>query len=397
MRKEILTLLVFIYLTGNLSAQTNVTDSILYQGYNRIFITHIPPGYTSSDSVPLVFVLHGGGGTADGMISFSEFDIVSDTAGFLVVFPQGAVPASIGGFTWADGRGTPADTAGIDDVGFISALTDHLNSNYEIIDSKIYACGMSNGGFMSQRLAVELNNRIAAVASVGSTIDSSQVSIYQPPLPIPVMLINGVNDPFVPFYGGPVNGGHGYAISSFDLLDFWVQKNNCIGQIDSIQLPDIVPSESSTVTKYYNINGDCNSQVVLYKVNGGGHTWPGVPNFVYELIAGQTNEDIHASTEIWQFFKNFNNCVTTGLNDINGGITPYRLFPNPTNRFINIEYLNESSAKFKLIDIMGKPIIESTLLKSNMSIDLSDIENGIYILIIWSGKNTYSTNIIKHD
>lgn len=395
MIKKILTTFWIIYLTGNLSAQTNITDSILYQGYNRIFITHIPPSYTGSDSVPLVFVLHGGGGTANGMISFSEFDLVSDTSGFIVVFPQGAVTASSGGYTWADGRGTPADIAGIDDVGFISALIDHLNNNYEIINSKVYACGISNGGFMSQRLACELNNRIAAVASVGSTIDSSQVSIYQPALPISVMLINGVNDPIVPFYGGAVNGGQGYAISSFDLFDFWIQKNSCTGQTDSIQLPDIVTSESSTITKYYNFNCDCNSQVVLYKVNGGGHTWPGVPNFWYELIAGQTNEDIHASIEIWQFFKTFINCETTSVNDLNHNTIPYRLFPNPTNGFINIEYLSESNAELKLIDITGKTMIENTPLQPNISIDLSSLEKGIYLLILQSEKSIYTTKIVK--
>ena len=393
MIKRVLTTLWIIFLTGNLSAQTNITGSILYQGYDRLFITHIPPGYTGSAPVPLVLVLHGGGGTANGMISFTEFDIVSDSEGFLVVFPQGAVPASTGGYTWADGRGTPADSAGIDDVGFISALIDHLNSIYEIDNSKVYACGMSNGGFMSQRLACELDNKIAAVASVGSTMDSSQVSLCQPELPVSVMLINGVDDPFVPFYGGPVNGSQGYAISSYDLFNFWIQQNNCTMQTDSIQLPDIVTSDSSTITKYYNTNCDCNTQVVLYQVNGGGHTWPGVPDFLYELIAGETNEDIHASVEIWQFFNNFINCETS-INDLQNTI-PYRIFPNPTSGLINIESLSEFNGELKLIDITGKTIIEDIPLQPNTSIDLSGMEKGIYLLILKSEKNIYTAKIIK--
>jgi polyhydroxybutyrate depolymerase len=397
MTRIVLTILGLLFCIGFSNAQTNVTDSIQFQGYYRTFITHIPSSYTGSDSVPLVFVLHGGGGTANGMISFSEFDLESDTSGFIAVFPQGAVPASSGGFTWADGRGTPADTAGIDDVGFISALIDNLNNHYEINNSKVYACGMSNGGFMSQRLAVELNNKIAAVASVGSTIDSSQVSTYQPALPVPVLLINGVDDPFVPFDGGQVNGSQGYAISSFDLFNFWFQKNNCTGQIDSIQLPDIVPSESSTITKYYNHNCDCNSQIVLYKVNGGGHTWPGVPNFWYELIAGQTNEDIHASVEIWGFFNNFNNCETTNSIEIilNKDI-PFKIFPNPTDGFIYIESLNVlSENELKLIDITGKTIFEKTQFYSSYTIDITNIEKGIYFLIIDTETKIYTSKIVK--
>jgi len=397
MKNSLLIVIGLFFCIGFSNAQTNITDSILFQGYYRTFITHIPPNYTGTDSVPLVFVLHGGGGTANGMISFSEFDLVSDTAGFIVVFPQGVIEASSGGYIWADGRGTPADTAGIDDVGFISALIDHLNNYYEINNSKVYACGMSNGGFMSQRLAVELNNKIAAVASVGSTIDSSQVSTYQPTLPVPIMLINGVDDPFVPFYGGPVNGSQGYAISSFDLLDFWFQKNNCTGQIDSIQMPDIVTAESSTITKYYNHNCACNSQIVLYKVNGGGHTWPGVPNFWYELIAGQTNEDIHASVEIWGFFNNFENCETTNAIEINYDNTvPYKIFPNPTNEFFFIESFNEEMNELKLTDINGRTIIEQTQFQSNVSINLSNVENGIYFLILYGGKNVHTTKIVKN-
>lgn len=395
MIRIVLTTLGLILIIGSSTAQTNITDTILFQGYNRAFITHIPSNYTGSDSVPIVFVLHGGGGTANGMISFSEYDLVSDTAGFIAVFPQGAVPASTGGYTWADGRGTPADTAGIDDVGFFSALIDHLHNDYEIINSKVYACGISNGGFMSQRLAVELNNRIAAVASVGATIDSSQVSTYQPQSPVPVMLINGVDDPFVPFNGGQVKGGHGYAISSFDLFNFWFQKNNCNGQIDSIQLPDVVTSDSSTITKYYSHYCDCNSQIVLYKVNGGGHTWPGVPTFLYEIIAGQTNEDIHASVEIWQFFRNFTHCETTGIIDINQQPLPYKIYPNPTANFINVESLDDSRSEILLIDITGKIILESTHLSPKSIIDLSGVEKGVYFLKIESEKSSYSTKVIK--
>jgi polyhydroxybutyrate depolymerase len=396
MKHILLIVIGLFFCIGFSNAQTNITDSILFQGYYRTFITHIPPNYTGTDSVPLVFVLHGGGGTANGMISFSEFDLVSDTAGFIVVFPQGVIEASSGGYTWADGRGTPADTAGIDDVGFISALIDHLNNHYEINNSKVYSCGMSNGGFMSQRLAVDLNNRIAAVASVGSTIDSSQVSTYLPALPVSVMLINGVDDPFVPFYGGPVNGSQGYAISSFDLFNFWFQKNNCTGQIDSMQLPDVVTAESSTITKYYNQNCDCNSQIVLYKVNGGGHTWSGVPNFWYELIAGQTNEDIHASVEIWKFFRSSSNCTTTDVNDIYDNGKTFKVFPNPTNEFFIIESLSEKMFDMKLIDINGRTIIEKTQIQLSIRVNLSKFENLIYFLILDLENSVYTSKILKN-
>ncbi len=394
MTKSLLTAIGLVLFTGIISAQRNITDSILFQGYQRLYITHLPAGYTGNDSVPAVFVLHGGGGTAKGMISFTEFDLVSDTAGFIAVFPQGAVPASTGGYTWADGRGTPADSAGIDDVAFISALTDQLINDYRINRSKIYTCGMSNGGFMSQRLAVELNARIAAVASVGSTIDSSQVSVYQPPAPMPVMLINGDSDPFVPFNGGPIKGGQGYAISSFDLFNFWVLKNNCSGPADSVQLPDIVTTESSTITKYYNDHCDCNSEVVLYKVIGGGHTWPGVPGFLYELIAGQTNEDIHASVEIWLFFKKFVNSGTTGISSYT---SPFRIYPNPADGFINIEFSDASGNALKLADATGKILIQKTNLYSDVTVDLSGLRTGIYFLILQSGKKYYSARIIKNN
>ncbi len=388
-------IIILITLTLSLSiedigAQINITDSILFQGYNRVFITHLPPGYTGLDSVPLVFVLHGGGGTADGMINFTEFDLVSDTAEFIVVFPQGAIPASSGGFIWADGRGTPADSAGIDDVGFISNLINYFINNYAINELKIYATGMSNGGFMTQRLACELDNNFAAVASVGSTMDSSQVSVCNPNSSIPIMLINGVDDPFVPFNGGIVNGSQGYAISSDSLFKFWFQKNNCTGQIDSLQLPDIVSNESSTITTFFNNNCNCNSKVILYKVYGGGHTWPGVPDFWYELIAGQTNEDIHASVEIWNFFKNFVNCnVNLNVNNYPRENIPIKIYPNPTKYTATIEIENKDYNNLILFFYNSKgKVIQTTNVVSNEPVLFKRhrIKSGLYFVVLRSDK-----------
>ncbi len=295
-------LLVFMLVLVVVEAQINITDSIIYQGITRDFILHLPPGYNGTEELPLVMVLHGGGGTALNTIGFTEMDLVADTAGFIAVFPQGGAMRN-SGYSWADGRGTPADEMGIDDVGFISALIDTLQESYAIDEQSIYATGFSNGGFMCQRLACELSDRLAAVASGGSTMDVNLRASCMPGKPVPMLIMHGDADPFVPYNGGTILASPGLIIATDSLIRFWVDHNNCSIALAPFSFPDLDPTENSTVSRFEITDCECDADVVLYKIENGGHTWPGVENKIYEIIAGQTNEDIHASVEIWNFFR----------------------------------------------------------------------------------------------
>ncbi|NBC09200.1 MAG: hypothetical protein GVY26_18565, partial [Bacteroidetes bacterium] len=151
---------------------TAQNQTITYQGLARQYVVHEPAAYDDQAPLPVVLVLHGGGGSAQVTQNFTMMNPVADANGFLAVYPQGYTENS-SGFVWADGRGTAADAEGIDDVGFVGRLIDSLQLQYKIDTTRVYACGFSNGGFMTQRLACELDGRFAAMAGLGCSMDVS--------------------------------------------------------------------------------------------------------------------------------------------------------------------------------------------------------------------------------
>ena len=148
-----------------------------------------------------MLAFHGGGGTAAGMARISGLDAVADQHDFVVVYPQGV------GNSWAGGKGdTPADRAGVDDVGFTAALIDHLADQDGIDTRRVFATGLSSGGFMTQRLGCQLADRIAGIAPVAATLIGTIAQTCTPSRPMPVLEIQGTADPLVPYAGGHVRG-----------------------------------------------------------------------------------------------------------------------------------------------------------------------------------------------
>jgi len=131
-------------------------------GRQRTFIMHVAPSLRPDVPVPLVLILHGGGGTGKGMEQFTGFSPLADRDGFIAVYPD-AIDRN-----WNDGREAPAipsQRAGIDDVAFISTLISSISSRYHVDPKRIYATGISNGGFMSQLLAARLSTRVVGDCS----------------------------------------------------------------------------------------------------------------------------------------------------------------------------------------------------------------------------------------
>lgn len=201
MRNTVRLTSIFLFFSSMLWAQTNVTDSIVHQNYQRKFMVHLPPNFSTASPRALVLNLHGGSGNMITAQGFSMLNPVADQNNFIVAWPQGYGIAPPG-FSWADGRNTSADQAGIDDVGFIDTLIDTLITRYNVDTSRIYICGFSNGGFMVQRIACQLPDRFAAMASLGASMDVIRYQNCNPSKPIPMAFFNGTADPAMPYNGG---------------------------------------------------------------------------------------------------------------------------------------------------------------------------------------------------
>lgn len=287
-----------------------VNGTLSFQNRDRVYALHIPDSFDGTEAAPLVVFLHGGGGNAKSAQNFTGFNLISDKEGFLVVYPQASFEFPQNSFIWADGRGLTPDKLGIDDVGFVNSLVDFLVSEYNINQKKIYLCGFSNGSFLTQKIAFEANAKFAAIGTLGGTMHQYYFDSGNPKRAIPMIYVFGTDDPFVPYYGGYVSNDTELelVVGVQDAVDFWKNNNNTQAALSVENLPDLNPNDNSTVTVFEYINGDCNgSKVKFYKINGGGHTWPGV--VVPNTSLGVTNLDINASQELWDFFQQFELCL----------------------------------------------------------------------------------------
>jgi polyhydroxybutyrate depolymerase len=299
MRRLALFLLSLMVLpTVACSASPNPSFTVDSGGRTRTYYVHTPKNYISATRWPLVFVIHGRLGTGPGMARIARFDPFADSNGIIAVYPDGI------DHSWADGRGTsPADRAGVDDVAFFSAMLDKLEAAYSIDPSRVYATGLSNGGFMSYDLACKLAARIAAVAPVAATFAVPQSQSCHPARPISVLAINGTDDPLVPYAGGELKRtAGGMILSAPESAKAWSQLDGCAANPASDSLPAKSPDGLETRREIYS---GCQQKaaVALYTVVGGGHTWPGGKQYFPQFLIGKTSHDFGANDVIWQFFQ----------------------------------------------------------------------------------------------
>jgi polyhydroxybutyrate depolymerase len=277
------------------------TKSFEFKGYTRDYIVYLPQNY--QENLPVLFTLPGYNLTAQFMMDATLLNDVADTAGFIVVYPNAIENHWNSGVAENPGYPTPY----VDDVGFFSALIDTLFAHYNIDLSRVYTCGFSNGGFMSSTLVFQLGYRFAAAAAVGGTMSNSTANNWCSVESFPILLMHGTADETAPY-----NGTTGvYPVEQ--TLDYWIGKNKCIGEPDTVLLPYVDVSDGSTVEKIIYSNCTDNSQVILYKVINGGHDWPG-------YCCG--NMDINASAEIWNFVKNFSRTPIAFARDVSVYVIP---------------------------------------------------------------------------
>jgi polyhydroxybutyrate depolymerase len=271
-----------------------------HNGQQRSYLVHLPSTYNNGQHVPLLMVLHGRNGNAKRISESSEFNKRADHHGFIVIYPEGHNKQ------WNYLHGIPGAPEGADDPGFLLALTEAVTKKYNTDRKRLYVSGISNGGFMAQRLACDQANLYSGLASVAAGGYAVMPETCERSTPIDVLYLHGTADKLVPWEGLGVRDESGseqlVTMSIKKSLKFWAGHNRCSSDIDIIDLPQSGNSHGTRV-RVLNSN-DCpsRSKVTLYAIIGGGHNWPGVQGAIPASIAGQVNMDIHASDEIWSFF-----------------------------------------------------------------------------------------------
>lgn len=343
-----------------------VSSSFMFEGVERNYLTYVPASLPQGSPAPVVLVLHGFTQTAQGIMSYSGFNALAEAERFIAVYPNGI------NLSWNVGF----SSSGANDIGFLNALIDTLDIKYPVDLDRVYACGMSNGGFMSYRLACELSGRIAAIASVTGSMTTQTFSDCHPGRPVPVMEIHGTSDLIVNY-----NGATGIK-SIPDVIEYWTGQNACSEIPETTLLPDLI-NEGSRVERSIYRPCDQYSEVVLLKVIDGGHTWPGSTNSGF----GNTNRDINASQEIWDFFNRFSLSGNPNAAGETIKLLDVDAFPNPASETLFVTLPQESilqNATLRLFDSRGRMTLQQAVTNPTMELFVGDLPSGVYVLEIWT-------------
>lgn len=305
----IVILFVSVYFGVNLNSSDKIKNgSIFFGGLERTYLIYIPSVHDEAKPMPLVIALHGGGGTGKDMIKLTRggFNALAEKEGFAVVYPDGTKFSESPKVRWNDGRDERYSQA--DDVGFISALIDNFVRTENVDRNRVYVTGISNGAHMAMRLAREASDKIAAVAPVAYSMQEKYASVPVASRPISLIILTGTKDPITPYNGGetpdPFNVRElGRILPVPATVDILVAHNKCalppiISKVSDHSLND----DAFTRKEAYEncLNG---TEVVLYAINNGGHTWPGGWQYLPERFIGKTS-NLDANEVIWNFFKN---------------------------------------------------------------------------------------------
>ncbi|HEU0198472.1 MAG TPA: PHB depolymerase family esterase, partial [Nevskiaceae bacterium] len=257
----------------------------------REWRVHLPVGYRSSRSWPLVIAFHGLFGTPAEFEKLTGLDAVADHDGFIVVYPRGIKKS------WAAGVNAPADRAGVDDVAFVSAMLGQLESRYRIDPRRVVITGFSNGAHMVQLLACRMASRWRAVVPVSGTLPPTEAAGCRPDAPVSIIAFHGMADPVDPYAGGKVKlPGGSPLVSAPAMVARWARLDGCSSQM---QTAIVAPLSAGIGVQKLTYPGCRNGKHVrLYRIVGGGHTWPGGPQYLPKFLVGAATHAISASAVI---------------------------------------------------------------------------------------------------
>ncbi|UAK23718.1 alpha/beta hydrolase family esterase [Sphingomonas nostoxanthinifaciens] len=281
------------------AAARDQSGHLTFDGKDRTYAVHVPDGPPPPGGFAVILAFHGGGMQGAAMRKLTHFDQVADTRRFIVVYPDGLDKH------WNDGRLTIRNPQ--DDVGFVSALIDRLESDYPVSRGRVYATGISNGALFAERLGCDLAGRIAAIAPVAGTLPADLAPRCRPAAPVAVMQIDGTADPIMPFGGGKVadfggRGEGGVVLSVAATTDFWAGQDHCAVRGVAEPLPPIAPFDRTRIVATRATDCANSARVTLLTVFGGGHAWPGGMQYAPRLFIGSTSRQMDASQVIADFF-----------------------------------------------------------------------------------------------
>lgn len=351
--------ILFAVLVSVISLQAQkTTKTLVHNGLTRSYIEYVPTIYNPATPVPIVICLHGLG---DNMSNFTGIGMhqIANTQNFIVLTPQ-AVSSPFGA-AWNSGASYSGYqlNATVDDIGFIGALIDTTMALYNIDPKRVYAMGFSMGGFMCHRLACQMNNRIAAIASVAGTIGTSLTC--NPGRAVPVLHLHGTGDSTI-YYNNNM-----YGMDAMEAVMFWVNNNHCDTPAVITDMPDIA-ADGFTIKHFVFGGGDDSTVVEHYRVDSCDHQWIYPPN-----------NDMSYTQTIWEFLSRYSIPDWVNVAEISSGNNVH-FYPNPVKDRLFIENSYAAVKRVFVYNMIGKLVLELPFNATDNSLDVSRLISGIYII-----------------
>lgn len=270
-----------------------------FDGKTRTYTVHLPDGPPPPGGYAVILAFHGGGMQGAQMRKWTHLDSVADARRFVVVYPDGIDKH------WNDGRSTIRNPQ--NDVGFVSALIARLGNDYAVDRRRIYATGISNGAIFAERLGCDLAQQIAGIAPVAGTMPADIAPRCTPSRAVAVLQIDGTADPIMPFRGGSVadfggRGEGGVVLSVASTTAFWSKHNGCGVAGAPEPMPSAATFDRTRALRSRYDGCPASAPVQLITVVGGGHTWPGGPQYARPIFVGLASRQFDASSTIADFF-----------------------------------------------------------------------------------------------
>ena len=380
--KKLFLSIIFAVTALMLNAQEIKTTT--WNGVERRYLEYVPATYDASTPSPVLFCLHGLGQDCQTVFNQSHFYEIAEEKGWILVYPEALdytveiplVGSYDFGNAWAAGvtitvsitvYGIPISydftlNGTVDDSGFLNSLIDEMGNNYNIDADSIFFAGISLGGFMCHRMAIEHGERINGIASVSGLVGTDMENLT-PAANVNVLEVFGTADATIDYENATIERmGYGpfvVGLPAEQTTEWWRSFNHCDETPVFEQYPD-TQNDGLTFEMYSYLNGDNNSRVSFMKVINGEHAW----------YSGESY-DVDYETEIYRFFTN--SLDVTGVNE--NVCNAMNVYPNPANDFIFIN-LNESS-EISIFDLLGNEVLHTI---TNGKVDVSSLKNGIYFL-----------------
>jgi polyhydroxybutyrate depolymerase len=274
-------------LAGSAAAQL-MNKTVDVDGVTRQYLMYLPSGYDGATDLPVMIIYHGGDMTSAEMLGLVDMRPLANADDVILTYPQG-LPELGGGPIW-NSEGPFSN--GVDDIGFTAAMIDDMDAQFAVDTTRVYACGYSNGANMAWEVGCLLSDRIAAVGPVAGSLWQWTQDMCSQTRPVPVLSIHGTQDFYNPY------GGNAFSVGLIEASEDYVANANCDPAPTVVNVPNTVPGDGSTATHFTWSDGDQCVEVEHYRINNGGHDWPGVFG----------NMDIDSSQLIWDF------CLQYSLN-----------------------------------------------------------------------------------